>query len=197
MKAYQALLPLAAVILFAGCETRSDAELVVGQAEAALEDVRDRAATTVPTELQAAETTLARMKQDLAERDYKDVTKAAPQFNAQIATVKDAMVARETANAAATHEWNALNTEVPQAVEAIQARVDSLRPNALPKDVTREELESAKAELESIKATWAEATAAANAGNPLDATDKARIVQAKAEQLKDTLGMNATLASAG
>jgi hypothetical protein len=40
-------------------------------------------------------------------------------------------------------------------------------------------------ELEAAKATWAEAT------------DKARIVQAKVEELKNSLGMNETLASAG
>ena len=84
---------------------------------------------------------------------------------------------------------------MPKSIEAIQARVDSLKPAALPKDVTKEELETAKTELETMKATWAEATAAASAGNPAEATDKGRIVQAKAEELKNTLGMNEQLAS--
>ena len=79
-------------------------------------------------------------------------------------------------------------------MEAIQARVDSLKPNALPKDVTKEELETAKKDLETTKATWAEATAA-DAGNPVEARDKGRIVQAKAEELKNSLGMNEKVAS--
>jgi len=47
-----------------------------------------------------------------------------------------------------------------------------------------------------MKSTWAEATAAATAGKAMEATDKARVVQAKAEELKNTLGMNEQLASA-
>ena len=115
-----------------------------------------------------------------------------PQFNTQVEAIKTAA----TANAAATTEWATLNTEVPQSIEAIQARVDSLKPAALPKDVTKEELETAKTELETMKATWAEATTAASAGNPVEATEKGRTVQAKANELKNTLGMNETLASA-
>jgi predicted nucleic acid-binding Zn-ribbon protein len=108
-----------------------------------------------------------------------------------------AMAANQGKVAAATQEWSALNTEVPKAVEEIQKRVDSLKPNALPKDVTKDELETAKADLETMKATWAEATAAANANNPLEATEKGRVVQAKTVELKNALGMTQQLASAG
>ena len=84
---------------------------------------------------------------------------------------------------------------MPKTVEAVQARVDSLKPNALPKDVTQDEVETAKKELETAKATWDEATKAANAGNPAEARDKARVVQAKMEELKNSLGMNEQVAS--
>jgi hypothetical protein len=63
--------------------------------------------------------------------------------------------------------------------------------------VTKEEFETAKTELETVKTTWAEATAAASAGHTSEATDKGRIVQAKVEELKNSLGMNEQLASAG
>ena len=63
--------------------------------------------------------------------------------------------------------------------------------------VTKEEFEAAKTDLETMKTTWAEATAAASAGHTAEATDKGRIVQAKAEELKNQLGMNELVASAG
>jgi len=132
------------------------------------------------------------MKQNYEEREYQAVIDEVPQFNAQI----EAMKTTATANNAAAAEWNSLNTEVPKVIEEIQARVDSIKPNALPKDVTKEELDTAKTELETMKSTWAEATAAATAGKAMEATDKARVVQAKAEELKNTLGMNEQLASA-
>lgn len=197
MKVYQAVLPLVAVMAIAGCGNRGTAQSVLGQADGALTPVREEAQTVAPAELKAAEATLAHMKQSFDERDYKVVVADVPKFNTELATLKEAIAAKHGVAAAAQQEWSALNAEVPKSVEAIQARVDSLKPTALPKDVTKEELETAKTDLEAIKVTWTEATAAAEAGNPLEATEKGRIVQAKTEELKNSLGMNETLASAG
>jgi hypothetical protein len=197
MKVYQALLPLAATMMIAGCGNRGTAMNVVGQADGAVSKVKEEAAVSAPAELKAAETTLAHMKQNFDSRNYKVVVADVPKFNEQMKAVEDAVAAKTTVAAAATQEWTTLNAEVPKSVEAIQARVDSLKPNALPKEVTKEELATAKTELETMKTTWAEAQAAATANNPVEATEKARSVQAKAEELKNSLGMNETLASAG
>ncbi len=196
MKLYQALLPLAAALALAGCQGRSTAQGVIGQAETVITQVKDEAQVSAPNELKAAESTLAHMKQNFQEREYQAVIDEVPKFNSQI----EAMKTTATANNAAAAEWNVLNTEVPKAIEEIQARVDSIKPNALPKEVTKEvtkeELDTAKTELETMKSTWAEATAAATAGNAMEATDKARVVQSTAEELKNSLGMNEQLASA-
>lgn len=195
MKLYQAVLPVAAAMMIVGCGSRSTAQNVVGQADGAVSKVREEAAMTAPAELKAAEDTLAHMKTSFNDRDYEVVVADVPKFNEQMKTLEDAMASKQTANAAAETEWAALNQEVPKAVEAVQARVDSLKPTALPKDVTKEELDIAKTELETAKATWAEATAAHTAGNAIEATDKARLVAAKMEELKSSLGMNEQLAS--
>ena len=176
MKLYQALLPLAAALALAGCQGRSTAQGVIGQAETVITQVKDEAQVSAPNELKAAESTLAHMKQNFQEREYQAVIDEVPKFNSQI----EAMKSTATANNAAAAEWNVLNTEVPKAIEEIQARVDSIKPNALPKEVTKEELDTAKTELETMKSTWAEATAAATAGNVMEATDKARSASAKA-----------------
>lgn len=196
MKAYHALLPLvAAMTLVAGCESRSDAQFVLSQAEAAVDKARSEAAVTTPNELKPVEATLAHMKQNFDQREYKAVKADVPAFNQQYMAMTAAMEAKQTETAATIQEWATLNNEVPKSVEAVQARVDSLKPNALPKDVTRQELETAKKDLETAKATWEEATKAADAGNPAEARDKGRIVQAKLEELKTTLAMSEQLAS--
>jgi predicted nucleic acid-binding Zn-ribbon protein len=195
MKVYQALLPLAAAMMIAGCGNRGTAQNVVGQADGVVTKLRPEASVTAPNELKAAETTLAHMKQNFDERNYKVVVADVPQFNQQVKALEDAMAAKQTADAAATQEWSTLATEVPKSIEAIQARVDSLKPAALPKDVTKEELATAKTELETVKSTWAEAESAAGAGNPAEAAEKGRTVQAKTEELKSTLGMNEQVAS--
>jgi predicted RNase H-like HicB family nuclease len=197
MKVYQALLPLAAAMLIAGCGNRGTAQRVVSQADGAVNNTKEQAAVVAPAELKTVEATLAHMKQNFDAGNYKVVVADVPQFNTQMKTLEDAVASKQTVVAAATIEWTTLNQEIPKSVEAIQARVDSLKPGALPKEVTKEELATAKTDLETVKATWAEATAAASAGNTVEATDKGRTVQAKVEELKNSLGMNETVASAG
>ena len=192
MKGYQSLLPLlAATALFAGCEYgKSDAQRIIGEANTSVEKVRPEAQLNAPEQLKPVDTTLADMKQKFGRGEYKEVKAELPQLNSQYAALVDAMNARQVQNEAIIEEWGSLNQEVPKAVEAVQARVDSLKPNALPKGVTRDELESAKKDLATAKATWDEATKAADAGNPAEARDKAKIVQAKMEELKNSLAMN-------
>ncbi len=68
MKLYQALLPLAAALALAGCQGRSTAQGVIGQAETVITQVKDEAQVSAPNELKAAESTLAHMKQNFQER---------------------------------------------------------------------------------------------------------------------------------
>jgi predicted nucleic acid-binding Zn-ribbon protein len=195
MKFYQALLPIAAAMMIAGCGNRGTAQNVVGQSDGILNKLRPEASVTAPNELKAADATLAHMKQNFEAREYKVVVADVPQFNAQVKALEDAMAKGQNVQAQAMQDWSTLNTEVPKSIEAIQARVDSLKPAALPKDVTKEELATAKTELETMKTTWTEASTAAESGDLTMATEKGRTVQAKAEELKNSLGMNEQLAS--
>src|SRR5687767_6213138 len=117
MKVYQALLPLAAAMMIAGCGNRGTAQNVVGQADGVVTKLRPEASVTAPNELKAAETTLAHMKQNFDERNYKVVVADVPQFNTQVKALEDAMAAKQTADAAATQEWSTLATEVPKSIE--------------------------------------------------------------------------------
>jgi hypothetical protein len=193
MRISNALLGLAAsALLITGCSSQKDpAANVLTQAEAALAEVRVDGAQYAPGELKAAEDTLAKLKADFAKKDYKQVLESVPQFNTEMAALKELVVATQTQMVAATREWETLSTEVPKVVEEIQVRVNNLSGSKLPKEVKKDAFEAAKASLETMKTTWAEATAAHSAGNMLEAADKARMVQAKGEEVKTQLGMNA------
>jgi hypothetical protein len=195
MKLYHAVLPLAAAMMIAACGSRTTAQSVVGQADGQVAAVQQEAEISAPAELKVVQGTLAHMKKGFDDRDYKLVVNDVPQFNTQMKALKDAMAAKQGEAATAMQEWSTLNNEVPKAVEEIQARVDSLKPNALPKGVTKEQLATAKTDLATMKATWDEATADAHAGKTVDAATKGRTVQAKANELKSTLGMNEQVAS--
>jgi hypothetical protein len=195
MKLTHVLMALtASALLMTGCTSQKDpAENAVTQAEAAMTDLRVDAAKFAPEELKTTETTLAKMKDDLAKQDYKHVVAGVPQFNKEIATLKEVLVGRQTQIIAATREWETLNAEVPKAVEEIQVRVDSLASSPkLPKEVDKHEFETAKASLETMKNDWAAATAAFSEGNATEAADKARSVQGKVEETKQQLAMNPT-----
>jgi PBP1b-binding outer membrane lipoprotein LpoB len=189
----KALMGLAAsALLITGCSSQKDpATSAVTQAESAVNEVRVDGAKYAPERLESAEASLAKMKENLAKEDYKDVIASVPQFNQEMATLRDVIVSKQTQMVAASHEWEALSEEVPKIVAAIQTRVDALSGARLPKNVNKEAFEAAKAGLETMKATWAEATAAYSAGNAMEAADKARLVQAKGEEVKNQLGMNA------
>ena len=195
MKLTNVLMTLtASALLMTGCTSQKDpAENAVTQAEAAMTDLRVDAAKFAPEELKTTETTLAKMKDDLAKQDYKHVVAGVPQFNKEISTLKEVLVGRQTQIIAATREWETLNAEVPKAVEEIQVRVDSLASSPkLPKEVDKHEFETAKASLETMKNDWAAATAAFSEGNATEAADKARSVQGKVEETKEQLAMNPT-----
>jgi hypothetical protein len=187
----------AAAFMLTACGSKQPASNAVTQAESAISPLREDATRFAPEELKAADATLAKMKAELADSDYKGVIAEVPKFNAQMKSLQEAVVSKQAVAAAAQNEWDTLNAEVPKAVEAIQVRVDSLAGSRLPKEVTKENFEAAKTDLEAIKATWAEASAAATAGNTIEAADKGRTVAAKANELKNELGMNPSLASAG
>ena len=182
---------VAGTVLFSGCANNEEpARQALAAAETSLAEIRVDAAKYAPEELQQIESRLARVKDDLAKEEYTDVLGGATQLTKETATLKEVVVSKQTQDVAATHEWEALREEVPKMVRAIENRVDSLSGTKLPEDLDKESFESAKAALESMKSQWAEASAAFEAGNAILAADKARMVQAKGEEVFDQLGMS-------
>jgi chromosome segregation ATPase len=193
MRISKTLMGLAAsTILFAGCASQEEpATQAVTAVELSLSEVRVDAAKFAPEELNAAETKLAKIKGDLAKEDYKDVLAGSSELTKDVALLKEVVVSKQTQFAAATNEWESLSAEVPKMVQAIESRVDTLSGSKkLPSDVNKEVFEAAKAALALMKSQWAEATAAFSAGRATEAADKARIVQAKAEEVAGQLGIS-------
>jgi len=191
-----AFLPLAAAaILISGCGNEKPATDAVAQASAAVEKIRPDASKYAPEELKATDATLARMKQNLAAKKYSEVVKDIPQINTDYKTAVDASVSMKTLAAAAENEWTELNEEVPKTVQELDTRVETLSAGKLPKEITKETLASAKTDLEQMKATWAEATAAASAGDKLKATDRGRSAKLAGDKLKEQLSPESTVAA--
>jgi hypothetical protein len=183
----------ATTLLVTGCANKEEpATQAVASSEAALSEVRGDAAKYAPEELKSAETDLATLKDKLAKEDYKAVVAGAPKLNTEVSSLKEVVVSRQTQMVAATHEWESLSADIPKMVEAIQTRVTMLSESrSLPKNVDQETFEAAKSGLTSMKSMWAEASAAFSAGKAAEAADKARMAQAKGEELLKQLDMTA------
>jgi hypothetical protein len=103
----------------------------------------------------------------------------------------DAAAQLAQAQAAASAEWATLSTDLPRMVSAIQSRVDILsQSKKLPKNLSPESFEAAKAGLDAINASWAKATAAAASGDSVSAVSSAKLVQEKGAEVLALLGMS-------
>ena len=91
-----------------------------------------------------------------------------------------------------TTKWADLSQGLPQMVEAIQGKVDSLAQiKKLPADITAEKVEEAKTGLAAVKADWAKAQENFKSGNIADAISVATLVKEKAMKAMGNLGLSA------
>lgn len=96
----------------------------------------------------------------------------------------------EAATAAAKEQWTGYAADLPKMVEAIQSRVDILgKARRLPKNVSKDAFDGAKAGLDWMKSNWAAANDAFNSGNAIDAAAKAQAVKDKGAEVLKQLGL--------
>jgi hypothetical protein len=182
------------LLVMGGCaQQKAPANKALDAIEASLKDVKDDAAKYAPDGLKGVESQLARLKESYDKKEYDNVLAGTPQLEKAVASLKDAVDSgKEHARAAlasAKTEWEELNVEVPKMVAGIQTRVDELSKKKIHFKVSKEELDSAKSGLEWMKSEWAKATAALSDGKQIEASDKAKAVKAKGEEVQKTLGM--------
>jgi ActR/RegA family two-component response regulator len=186
----------AAVLALTACANQKEpAEKAVAQIESALAEIRADAEKYAADDLKSLDDSVAKLKAGLAHKDYGSVVTGAPSVASAVTVLKDttakAKADSEAVMAAAQAEWTDLSASVPQLVDAIQGRVDTLsKSRKLPKDVDKATFETIKTEFETVKTDWTDATREFAAGAAADAVRKGRTVRSKAEEIRAKLGMN-------
>ena len=118
----------ASALIATGCSRdKEPAQQAVASAETALNQVRPQAQQYAPEHLQTVETELDTMKKNLENQEYKAVLRDSKTFNADVVALNDAVVAKQTQLAAATHEWEQLSQDVPKNLQAIEAHVGNMK----------------------------------------------------------------------
>lgn len=192
-KMYVAL--TAITLVLAACANQKEpAEKAVAQVESALAEFRADAEKYAAEELKSVDESVAKLKANLASKDYKAVVTGAPSVNSAVTSLKDtvakAKIDAEAVMAAAQAEWGELSTAVPQMVEAIQSRVDTLsKSRKLPANVDKATFETIKTDFEQVKTDWTSAGSQFASGAAADAVRTARAARAKGEEILVKLGM--------
>ena len=133
----------ATTLMLAGCASQKEpAEKAMAQAESSVAEFRADAEKYAADELQKVDQSITKLKNALANKDYSMVVKAVPSLNSTIASLKQSVAAKkadaDAMMAAAQAEWTDLSAKVPQMVEAIQSRVDTLgKSRKLPANVDK------------------------------------------------------------
>jgi hypothetical protein len=191
------LLAVAAVAWLAACTSQKEpAEQTAASIEASLEEIRADAQQYAAEQLQAADASVNRLKDQLARQDYSAVMQTAPSVRAELTalrtTVAEGKANAEAVAAAAQQEWDELNAAVPPLVEKLQARVDQLaKTRKYPKGMDKAAYEAARNGFEGLKTEWTEATAEFASGDAASAVRKARNAKVKAEELINQLEVQA------
>lgn len=120
-----------------------------------------------------------------------------PQLEKAVGSLKEAVSSGKeharAALAAARSEWEGLSTEVQATIDSIQARVDTLsNSRRLPRGLSKDEFEGAKAAFESMKAQWAEAAAEFKDGDAVEAATRGRTVKGMGDELVERLDIKKT-----
>jgi HEPN domain-containing protein len=178
------------MVMVMGCaDEKGPAQLAMKAAEQAVTTTKTEAAKLAPAEVAALDSALASAKDKLDKGEYKA---ALTEAQALVGKAKDVLMAAKAKKDELTKKWTELTEGMPQMVEAIQGKVDSLsRLKKLPKNITAEKLAEAKSGLEAVKADLAKAQESFKSGNIAEAVATATAVKEKAVKAMESLGISA------
>lgn len=195
--AHQWLALLLAGALLGACAGQQEpAQKAIDNAEAAIAALREDAAKYVPDDLKGLEESLQGMKDNFAKGSYPAVLTASRELTTRIAAVTESVTAKkeemQSLTEQLTEQWNTLSVELPEMVETVTARVDSLtKSGKLPKDVDAAMFERVKTEAATMARSWQQALGAFSNGNMQEAVDMAQVAKDKANLVRLTLKMDA------
>lgn len=186
----------AVALLIGACAgQKGPATEAVNKAESALAAMRDEAARYAPAELQQVEGAVATARDSLAKGDYKAALAAASGATTQLGSLQQAVAAKKAEAVAAADQakaqWTQISTDVPQMLEAVGSRIDTLKQSrSLPKSLSKDSFETAQRSLTAMKENWSQATSLFAQGNASEAVAKGQAARQSGTEALQLLGMN-------
>ena len=172
-------------VLVAACADgdRVPAEAAMKAASAAMESLKGDAARYAPEEVKALESMYGVARASLANKDYQGVIS----FTRDIPTkARQALAKAEAAKAELAKAWKEAGDGVVKAMDAAKHRLAGSEKHAPGMD--KAAVARARAELASMEAGWADATAQYQSGDLNGAVARASELDARGHALLATLG---------
>jgi hypothetical protein len=177
-------------VLFVACANQMEpAKNALDNINTTLNSVSVDAQKYVPDQFTQAQSKAAALSASFEKKDYAAVVAGAPAVLAEVRGLADAAAAKKDEMVKELgNEWRSLAASVPQALSAVQARVDALsKTKRVPKDV---DLGAAKSGLADANSAWEKAQDAFKSGNPADAVTAGKDAQGKAASAAAALKLN-------
>jgi hypothetical protein len=191
---WSVLLLLSVAVLVACGGQKEPAQKAIADAEAAITAMRADAGALVPDELNGLDESVAALKTDFARNDFNGVLAAAPVLMTRISAMQETIATKKAEQAARvaelTSNWRALSAEVPQMVEAVNVRVDSLtRTRKFPAGMNATGFENARVAASEMTDSWKKALGAFANNNMEEAVGSAQQAKQKGVDVMNTLRM--------
>lgn len=183
-----ALVASLGLVLTAACGgAKSAAEKALAAADSAVAAVVPQAEKIAPEELQALNTALASARDALAGGDFAAATTAATEIPAKAQELA-ALVPERTNQLNA--DWQTLSADMPKNLAAVKDRLDDIaRTRRMPKGVTADAVESAKATYAAAMPAWEQAAAAFTAGDLVGGMTQALNLKTRVSEAMTALGL--------
>jgi hypothetical protein len=185
-----------AALFIVGCSSRMEpaAKNSIDHINSTLAAISADAQKYVPDQLAGVQSKIAALTDDYKKQNYDAVMAGAPAVLTEINNLNDAIgVKKDEMLKALGDEWRTLAAAIPQAMTAVQTRIDALsKTKHVPKDI---DLAAAKSGLADATAAWNNAETAFKSGNAADAVPLAKDAKAKLDAAAAALKLNPTPAA--
>jgi hypothetical protein len=179
---------VSAFFLISCSSGKGPAELAIKAAETAVNSTKAEAVKFVPDQVKSMEDALNAAKENFNKGEYKA---ALEQAIALPDKAKEVIAAAKAKKEELTKKWAEISQELPKMMEDVQGKVDALaKLKKLPKTLTKEKFEEAKAGLASVKDEWTKAQDSFTKGSFTDAINVAGSVKDKVLKVMESLGMS-------
>jgi len=176
---------LAVVLLLPACGVQKKAaETAVTTAETSLAAVKDQAVKVVPDEVKAIEDTIAAAKASIEQGEFKAAIDATKDLPTKIQEMQGGLAAKTEELQAS---WTALSAALPGAVGELDKKLGKMKK--APAGMDAAAFDGLKTGLADAKTKWAEAEAAAGAGNLAEAMAKGTEVKTAVTDAMGKLNM--------